>query len=394
MVSPGAYKRRVLVAACGMSPQIVTETLYALRVAAPERFAVNEIRIVTTLAGRDQAVNALLVGGKLRDLCEEHGFDDIRFDAQCITVIQDSAGKLLQDIQTPADNEHAADCITEEIRSLTSCPDTALHVSLAGGRKTMGYYIGYALSLFGRAQDRLSHVLVDEGFESNREFFFPTRTSRMIETRDGRFLDASKACVTLAEIPFVRLRDTLPPRIRSARASFSEAVRWSNLDQDPTRLEIDLATGSVRASGQPVRLSRLELAMYAAFARAAKEGEPEFEGKDSNLPLTRAFLEELARCAGVAAPAGRLDGLMEQLDDAGIDVRTLGALRDGQGRISIGGKYLQPKVSGINKKLGSALGARLSAPYRIQVRERVKAGNRKVPMYSTGLKPSEIVIDG
>jgi CRISPR-associated protein (TIGR02584 family) len=30
---------------------------------------------------------------------------------------------------------------------------------MPGERKTMGFYVGYALSLFGRAQDRLSHVI-------------------------------------------------------------------------------------------------------------------------------------------------------------------------------------------------------------------------------------------
>lgn len=41
----------------------------------------------------------------------------------------------------------------------------------------MGYYLGYALSLYGRAQDRLSHVLVTERYESLRDFFIPHRTA-------------------------------------------------------------------------------------------------------------------------------------------------------------------------------------------------------------------------
>ena len=49
----------------------------------------------------------------------------------------------------------------------------SLHVSIAGGRKTMGFYVGYALSLFARDQDRLSHVLVPPSLESRQDFFYP-----------------------------------------------------------------------------------------------------------------------------------------------------------------------------------------------------------------------------
>jgi CRISPR-associated protein (TIGR02584 family) len=59
------------------------------------------------------------------------------------------------------------------VRELTADPDCAIHASIAGGRKTMGFYLGYALSLFGRPQDRLSHVLVSSPFESNQNFFYP-----------------------------------------------------------------------------------------------------------------------------------------------------------------------------------------------------------------------------
>jgi CRISPR-associated protein (TIGR02584 family) len=47
MGTPNSYARRILVAACGMTPQIVTETLYALRVTASVPYLVNEIRVTT-----------------------------------------------------------------------------------------------------------------------------------------------------------------------------------------------------------------------------------------------------------------------------------------------------------------------------------------------------------
>jgi CRISPR-associated protein (TIGR02584 family) len=81
--------------------------------------------------------------------------------------VRDAQGQPLADIRSVADSHQAADQITKRVRALSADPDCALHVSIAGGRKTMGYYAGYALSLFGRRQDRLSPGLVSEPFESN-----------------------------------------------------------------------------------------------------------------------------------------------------------------------------------------------------------------------------------
>jgi CRISPR-associated protein (TIGR02584 family) len=51
--------------------------------------------------------------------------------------------------------------------------------STAEGSKAMGFLLGYALlSPFGRAQDRLSHVLVSKPFESHPKFCFPPQIIR------------------------------------------------------------------------------------------------------------------------------------------------------------------------------------------------------------------------
>ena len=59
---PSAYPRRILLAVTGLSPQIVTETLYALAV-APEpgarAFVPSEIHLVTTRSGAEKARLAL-----------------------------------------------------------------------------------------------------------------------------------------------------------------------------------------------------------------------------------------------------------------------------------------------------------------------------------------------
>ena len=160
-MKPQDYATRILVAVTGLSPQIVTETLYALAVApvpSEPRFVPTRIRLITTEEGASRAKGSLLNShnGWFYRLQSDYRLPAIEFGPQHIVVLKDRTGQPLDHIRTRDDNELAADAITEEIREL----DTAVHASIAGGHKTMGFYLGYALSRFGRAQDRLSHVLV------------------------------------------------------------------------------------------------------------------------------------------------------------------------------------------------------------------------------------------
>ena len=55
MSDPASYPRRILLAVTGLSPQIVTETLYALAVEGEPRWMPTEIRIITTRRGAEKA---------------------------------------------------------------------------------------------------------------------------------------------------------------------------------------------------------------------------------------------------------------------------------------------------------------------------------------------------
>ena len=83
------------------------------------------------------------------------------------------------------DNEALADQIFAFVRELATSTDTCLHASIAGGRKTMGLYIGLALQFYGRPGDTLSHVLVNPALE-NREFFYPPPNGAAVVLSDGR----------------------------------------------------------------------------------------------------------------------------------------------------------------------------------------------------------------
>lgn len=278
---------RAFLMVSGLSPQIVTETLYAHYVTyALDSSLPSQVHLITTLEGANRAKLSLLEGARWFDqLCDEYGIENLHFPEANIRIITDANGQPLNDIRSEADNAAAANFITAYIQELTQNPDLELHVSLAGGRKTMGYYIGYALSLFGRPQDSLSHVLVSEGFESNPHFYYPSRETRVIYDRNERPLDSSKAEVTLARIPFVLMRDELPEESLVNQVSFSEAVAQLNSQAQEPRLKIDLKKRLVYCNERPLdNLSSIEYLFYTwLVARHLNKEDPLYPLVDGEL---------------------------------------------------------------------------------------------------------------
>ena len=305
----------MLFAVTGLSPQIITETLFALAVSsqAEEAFLPTEVQVLTTLEGARRIRLALLSAhpGGFARLCRDYHLPPILFGEESIHVVTDSGGAPLPDIRTEADNKLVADAITERIRQITADPDCALHVSMAGGRKTMGFYAGYALSLFGREQDRLSHVLVSAPFESSNEFFYPTPYTHVISLQGGKELaDASTAQVCLAEIPFVRLRQGLPKPLLDGRNTFADTVQAANSSAGAPELTLDLGSGTCTADGRPIRLSPMPFLMLVSFARRALTQKPPLRAphKEANdQPWADEVLADARAAFGVMHVPGQIE---------------------------------------------------------------------------------------
>jgi CRISPR-associated protein (TIGR02584 family) len=300
------YPRRILLAVTGLSPQVLTETLYALGAADGEgtqRFLPTEIHLLTTAEGARLARTALLHpdGGQFHALLADYPqlgrpvFDDAR-----IHVIRDGAGQPLPDIRTPEENACAANAITALMAELTRDASAALHVSIAGGRKTMGFYLGYAFSLFARPQDELSHVLVSSPLESHPEFFFPPATPRRLATRDGRHIDTADARVILARIPVVRLRHGQPRALLDGHASFGATVAAIQHSLQPPRLAIALAQRRVLCGETPVALAPQQLAWLAWWAQNTVQQRGPQTWRNADWP---AFLALYRRVVGIDAQA-------------------------------------------------------------------------------------------
>jgi len=370
--SPEVFPRRILLAVCGLSPQILTETLYALAIAGEPKFTPTEIHLLTTREGAHRARLTLLHPdtGKFHQLRRDYSLPECSFDAESIHVVMDRDGNELDDIRTPQENERLADHITQVVRQFTVDPEAALHVSIAGGRKTMGYYAGYALSLFGRQQDRLSHVLVTPDYEGNPDFFYPTPQSQIIYTRDKRPLDTTQAEVVLAEIPFIRLREDIPGRLLNGQAGFSETIDFARRANETPVLGIDRAARELTVNGIAVPLQPSLFAFYLWVVTRSVLNEK---------PLPKPEADRNSRYEYAAEFQGFYEDVVGDWRDT---EKTDEAMKDGMKP-----RFFEEKISRINGTLDSELGGRLARSFRIYNR-----GKRGSSDYGIDLNPSQIHI--
>ena len=311
--------RRILLCVTGLSPQIVTETLYALIVTQKPPWIPDEIRLITTKHGADSARLMLLSDdpGWFHRLCRDWHLPPVAFDASHIEVLQDARGNPLDDIRDDQDNQRAADGIADLVRRMTEEEHTEIHASIAGGRKTMGFFMGYAMSLWGRPQDKLSHVLISTPFESRPEFFYPTPIPHIIPARNpGQApLDASTAKVWLGDIPFVRLRNLLPASIKNQNTGFAQAVSAANRALDQIDLEIDITQSCVRINQQTVPLPPMQIGLLSLLAWRCQHKRPPLRAplKEVDDPEWRAMAKsELNQALGEMNIPDNLDKRLNQ----------------------------------------------------------------------------------
>ena len=306
-------QKNILLAVTGLSPQVVTETLFGIVKADIEW--PDEIQIITTKRGKEQARLGLIVDGAgkqslLEKFCHDYKKTPPVLTEDTIFVVPDASGGDVDDARTFEDQEALADFIVGHVARLCADPNIQLHASLAGGRKTMTFFLGYAMTLFSRIGDRLSHVLVDEVFEGNRDFYYPTPYTNVINGKGvNEKLDTSRAEVILAEIPFIRQRQQLPKNtIKSLEnESYRDLTMYQNAvnELNTVHITINLLRRTISVMGKEVDFAKktMELAFYSMIANQIKENgyssimRPKPDELDKY--LTDLFLQEMEKIAGI-----------------------------------------------------------------------------------------------
>lgn len=230
-----------LLAATGLSPAIVTETVWALAHEKPPILP-NRVAFITTIVGATKLEEQLFtpmqdwdgrtVWETLRQ-CLGAGPDELIAEPPRLIHYPDAtSGRSapLDDITSPADNFAAAECIFSAVRDIINHHDNQLVASIAGGRKTMGALLHSAVSLIGRENDRITHILVNPPYDRLTGFFFPNQPGNPLVDLQGRAFDSADARLALADVPFISLRsrfkelDELPASFLSLRDAMSQRL--------------------------------------------------------------------------------------------------------------------------------------------------------------------------
>lgn len=259
-------QKKILLSILGMSPQILTETVYALSQAKPA-FIPDEIYVLTTQLGAKNCKLALFHqnNGWFYKLCETYNLTGIHFTEDHVLSTTDENDQPITDIRSPEDNRAVANQITKLIKTFTSDDTITLHVSIAGGRKTMGFYAGYALSMYGREQDRLSHVLVQPEFEGEPDFFFPTPVTDTFKPRKGnQFLDRKDAIIELADLPFVRMSQAINKKFLKTANTFDDCVNLlqKSVSDDIQPIKLNIEERALVIGNEHINLSEANFTFY------------------------------------------------------------------------------------------------------------------------------------
>jgi len=264
--------QEILIFVAGTTPQIITETLYALVFGQDPAVFPDEVHVITTQHGKERIEDELFQKGRWRDFFREFELEPISPEKVNIMVVTDSRSRPLDDIREAAHNEAVGDLIADFIRKKAGDPASRLHCSLAGGRKTMSFYLGSALQLFGRPWDRLYHVLVTPEFESHPGFYYKPRKNRVLEVANPlgktiRTLNTRDAAITLAELPFIRLREKLSLEAKPFRELVAEGQKDLDTAMVQQRLEVNLQERTVKVGTKTIEMVPVLLILYCAFLR-------------------------------------------------------------------------------------------------------------------------------
>lgn len=316
--------KNILLAVTGLSPQVITETLYALdQMNRP----VHAIHIITTRPGKDCLLAELLDAGRgpYYRYLDEYGVSGkgIDFGPGNIHVVRDTFGVEIADITDESDNAQMLAKCMELAFYHTRDPETAVFFSIAGGRKTMGACLTLAAQMYGRPQDRLYHVLVSPEFENCRGFFYPPKKPKPIELRDSKgeisYKSTGYARVNLVHMPFFSIRSQLSPDVLDQPRD-PATLMLSLIRETPERLVVNLIEGKILFRNAELDLMPVRMTLYAFFAlrkKACPEPERSCKGCD------RCFIdiqEVMNRQPEITSLYRRLCGSrpLDEMSDSGI----------------------------------------------------------------------------
>lgn len=302
---------RIFICTLGGAPAVVTETLWALAKRSPP-WVPDKIEIITTSFGMKLASLALQVPhGHLVTIYGEQRVPSVSVMApgrpdlpeQATVEVYWPGGDnpppdpsslppadlAIADIVTEADANVMGDLIKDRLWAASSNEDE-VHVSIAGGRKTMSAHALLALAIFGNRGDEASHVLVAPEFENNNQFWHPSQAGGKINTTAEIFaarqnkrplppptLDPQDAAASLRLIPTPTplIAAVSSDRKKLSQLKMSEIMAQldlANVFHRNPEITIDTTTNSISVCGVTRRFPIVSFIQFRLLAAARTTG--------------------------------------------------------------------------------------------------------------------------
>jgi len=271
--------RNILVAVSGLTPQVVSETLYCLTV--QKKIQIDEIVVITTTEGKknidkyylknrktNKLEGAYSLEEEIEKLCKLYKVNRPIFNVKKNVIVASEENVKMHDVRTDKDNILFPNVVTNVLKTLTADERNMLFCSLSGGRKTMSAYMGFALSLYAREGDKLFHVLASENFENSGKFYPRVKTNKDL---------------ILSEVPFIRLRPVLKDKHGYKNKTYSEIIEQSQKELERLNEDgvvIDMKKRTISYNGKSVKINPVHLALYLFFVFLKEKNTHSFNIKD------------------------------------------------------------------------------------------------------------------
>ena len=250
------YNETLLISV-GATPQVVTETLWYYTYNQIREF--DKIILLTTSEGKKTIDEELFIKGRIRELelaiSKPHGHFKISNDS--IITLRDDKGNELDDIRTSKDSEHMANHVFKVLKGLTEDQNGRMTIVIAGGRKSMPAILASAVSFYGRQQDEMVHVLVNDDLFWT-DWFFPNDS------------DDPKQKIEVSQLPFLRLKN-YTTGINSERPLDLLSIAQSRLDNLAPLANVIIDKNNIIAEGVTIKLPPAEMQIWRYMAKKKKE---------------------------------------------------------------------------------------------------------------------------
>ena len=366
--------KNILLFSTGLSPQVVTESLYYHTQIKKKK--IDSIHIITDNTGLKLMDNLFLWYNKF--LKEYKIKNQINFSKKNINILKGKNNKPLDDLKTIDDNDAATEQIFKVIEKLTNNDNSKLIVSVAGGRKTMSVIIGQALQFYAREYDQLTHVIVDDYIVGCPDFYYPTKKSNKISYKNKTF-NAKNVNIYLDQIPFIKLRNITKSIIPKKNQSFTSliSVAQEEIDSIEHKIKIEITKNQdILINNKKIVLPNKPKAIYILFLKYAKKT---YKNKEYSISIDDLLEKEtLDKYYKIYSALNKKKSVLTENEKITIDNTKLR-------NSSYTSAWAQETRSKINRKLNEQLNPHEFALCRI-----ASSGERNSTRYGISINPKNI----